>query len=268
LILRAQAVWTTGAALAITVLAFYAFQVEPEWIEITTHSIEIAQSDSRARVVQISDLHLRSKADREARIARTVRELKPDAIVFTGDIIDRAENLDLLQSFLSQLGPVPRVAVLGNWEHWSAVDLQRLRTTYEAVPNSSLLVNQRSILTLNGGEIEFLGLDDYTAGKPDGRLMRTRSARSLRIVLQHSPGFFGPKSPSANQSNQICLAGHTHGGQVRLFGRVLWTPPGSGDYVEGWYETAGCRLYVSRGLGMSILPIRFGSRPELSVFDF
>jgi predicted MPP superfamily phosphohydrolase len=55
------------------------------------------------------------------------RELKPNTIVFTGEIIDRAENLALLELFLAALGPTPRVAVLGNWEYWSTVDLQRLR---------------------------------------------------------------------------------------------------------------------------------------------
>ena len=75
-----------------------------------------------------------------------------------------------------------------------------------------------------------------------------------------------PDLPVARQ-NQICLSGHTHGGQVTLFGRPFWTPRGSGRFVAGWYETPSCRLYVSRGVGMSILPIRFGARPEVAVFE-
>jgi predicted MPP superfamily phosphohydrolase len=188
--------------------------------------------------------------------------------VFTGDIVDRAENLALLESFLAALGPTPRVAVLGNWEYWSTIDLQRLRSIYEATPNSALLVNQRAALTLNGRELEFVGLDDFTAGKPDTRLLRSQTSSAARVVLQHSPGLFGELNLPANRQNQICLSGHTHGGQVSLFDRPFWTPRGSGSFVAGWYETPSCRLYVSRGVGMSILPIRFGARPEVAVFEY
>ena len=97
---------------------------------MTSHTVGVGQSDRSPdpiRIVQNSDLHLRRFLDREVRLTQTVRELKPNTIVFTGEIIDRAENLALLELFLAALGPTPRVAVLGNWEYWSTVDLQRLR---------------------------------------------------------------------------------------------------------------------------------------------
>jgi len=51
-------------------------------------------------------------------------------------------------------------------------------------------------------------------------------------------------------------------------GLVMWTPRGSGSYTAGFYETKLCPLYVSAGLGTSLLPVRFGARPEIAVFDF
>ena len=238
---------------------------------MTTHNVEAVQSNGsnrKIRIVQISDLHLHGVADRDERLARQIRALNADAVVFTGDIIDRAENLELLASFLSALGPSPRFAVLGNWEYWSKVDLKRLRAIYESGPQSSLLVNQKATVMLKGREIEFIGLDDFTAGKPDRRLLRSQTSSVVRVVLQHSPGLYEePDLPDAPQ-NQICLSGHTHGGQVTFFGRPFWTPRGSGRFVAGWYEPPSCRLYVSRGVGMSILPIRFGARPEVAVFEF
>lgn len=263
--------WAVGAAVMIGSVAFYALEVEPDWVEVTTHTVGEGRADRNSRgvrVVQISDLHLRNFAQREAELTRKIQDLRPDAIVFTGDIIDRAENLALLESFLAALGPTPRVAVLGNWEYWSTVDLQRLRSIYETTPNSFLLVNQRATLALNGREFEFVGLDDFTAGKPAAALMKRPGQDVIRVVLQHSPGFFGAQTTRVESSNQICLSGHTHGGQVTFFGRVLWTPRGSGDFVAGWYFTRDCRLYISRGVGMSILPIRFGARPEVAVFEF
>jgi len=263
--------WLVGTLVPATALAFYATNVEPDWVEVTTYKVEAVQSNGstrKIRIVQISDLHLHGVADRDERLAEQIRDLNADAIVFTGDIIDRAENLEPLAAFLSALGPSPRFAVLGNWEYWSKVDLKRLRAIYESAPQSSLLVNQKATVMLKGREIEFIGLDDFTAGKPDRRLLRSQSSSVVRVVLQHSPGLYEePELPDAPQ-NQICLSGHTHGGQVTLFGRPFWTPRGSGRFVAGWYETPSCRLYVSRGVGMSILPIRFGARPEVAVFEF
>ena len=268
--IRATWAWGVGVAVFLTALALYALNVEPDWVEVTTHNVEAVQSNRsnrKLRIVQISDLHLHGVADRDERLARQIRDLNADAIVFTGDIIDRAEKLELLESFLALLGPTPRIAVLGNWEYWSQVDLKRLRAIYEFAPQSALLVNQKATVEIRGREVEFIGLDDFTAGKPDRRLLRSQTSSVVRVVLQHSPGLYEePELPDAPQ-NQICLSGHTHGGQVTLFGRPFWTPRGSGRFVAGWYETPSCRLYVSRGVGMSILPIRFGARPEVAVFE-
>jgi len=63
----------------------------------------------------------------------------------------------------------------------------------------------------------------------------------------------------------LCLTGHTHGGQVRLpFLKPLWLPKGCGRFVEGWYEELGSCIYVNRGLGTSLLPVRFLCRPEIT----
>jgi predicted MPP superfamily phosphohydrolase len=61
---------------------------------------------------------------------------------------------------------------------------------------------------------------------------------------------------------------YTHGGQVSLLGIRPFMPPGCGDYVQGWYRERGPDLYVSRGIGTSILPIRIGARPEVPLFTY
>jgi hypothetical protein len=128
------------------------------------------------------------------------------------------------------------------------------------------LINQTANIAIKDREFKFVGLDDFTAGKPKTSLIQRPTSDPTTIVLQHSPGQF--HRTIGITKDQICLSGHTHGGQVTFFGKALWTPPGSGDFLAGWYATAECRLYVSRGIGTSILPIRFGARPEIAVFDF
>jgi len=61
------------------------------------------------------------------------------------------------------------------------------------------------------------------------------------------------------------LAGHTHGGQLAVGKHALYTPRGSGSFVAGWYQTQWGVLYVSRGVGTSVLPMRLGARPELAI---
>jgi predicted MPP superfamily phosphohydrolase len=91
----------------------------------------------------------------------------------------------------------------------------------------------------------------------------------MTVLVQHSPGWFesaAAKTPEARYD--LCVSGHAHGGQVTLFGLVLYTPPGSGSYEAGFYKIALCDLYVSKGLGTSVLPFRLGARPEIAVFEF
>jgi hypothetical protein len=66
----------------------------------------------------------------------------------------------------------------------------------------------------------------------------------------------------------LLLAGHTHGGQVAPFGLALTLPSGSGRYVAGWYRDAGPPMYVSRGIGTSLIPVRLGATPELVRFEW
>jgi predicted MPP superfamily phosphohydrolase len=70
-----------------------------------------------------------------------------------------------------------------------------------------------------------------------------------------------------DQSIDLVLSGHTHGGQVQLFGFAPITPFGSGSYVEGWYRGGSAPMYVSRGVGMTAFAVRFECRPEVAFFD-
>ena len=89
-------------------------------------------------------------------------------------------------------------------------------------------------------------------------------AGALTLVLHHSPAAFD-RLPFSEPGAALMLAGHTHGGQLAPFGRAIVLPPGSGGYARGAYARADRRLYVTRGLGNSHIPLRLGSRPELAI---
>jgi predicted MPP superfamily phosphohydrolase len=252
----------------IGVLLTYAFLVEPYWLQVTHHPI--GSSDTRIRIVQISDLHMRNYGQREKSVIGELSRLKPDLVLFTGDVIDRPEAIPVLDDFLKATGDVPKLAVLGNWEYWGDVDIAALRTLYES-RGSRLLVNESVRLVLRGKQVDIVGLDDYTAGNPATTSSLPLAGNSdLVILLQHSPGMFDDRTFIKNLNKlrlDLCLSGHTHAGQITMFGMPLWKPPGSGYFSAGWYATENCSLYVSRGIGTSVLPARLGARPEIAVFD-
>lgn len=250
-------------------LCIYAFAIEPFWIDVVIHPNGKTEGQP-IKVVQISDLHLHEVGRRENQVLAEIRHLQPDLLILSGDVIDRPEGLPLLDTFLVGVSAPKVIATLGNWEYWGAVDLKELSTIY-AKHNVTLLVNREVLFARRGRTIRVSGLDDFTAGRPNADLLTLPAAADVSILIQHSPGFFesaaSTKQKAGAKRFNLCLSGHTHAGQLTLFGWSLWTPPGSGSYVEGWYDTPLCPLYVSRGVGTSLVAARLFARPEIALFE-
>jgi len=250
------------------ILGIYALLIEPEWIHVTEYAAPIHTDHPRFRLALLSDLHLNKIGRTERNTLNALQQIKPQVIVLSGDIVDQIQSLGLLDEYLTLLPLSIKVATLGNWEHWSGINLTELQNIYNR-HGVTLLINDCLSSPTSKLPVNIIGLDDYTAGHPDLRkAVQMCQSPSPLIVAEHSPQFFNKEDIStANGKAQLNLAGHTHGGQITLFGRPIWLPPGSGKYLSGWYETANGPLYVTRGIGTSIFPIRFGSRPEITVFE-
>lgn len=222
------------------------------------------------RAVQLSDLHLQHFGKAEKAVVAQVLALQPDLVVLSGDAIDRADALPVLQSFLQALDGLSVVAVPGNWEHWSGVDFKALVTMLADRPAGRFLLNQRQTYLAKERTVHVIGLDDFTAGQPDAQMLTAAGSNDVHILVQHSPGFFDTDEVTRRMGAQrftLCLSGHTHGGQVTLGDWAPFRPVGSGRFVAGFYDVSGCRLYVSKGLGTSVLPVRWGPKAEVAVFD-
>lgn len=257
------------SVLSVTLIAMvggYSFWLEPNWIDVSFHDLRSTKVAGSIRIVQLSDLHLQDITQREIDVADKVKALKPDVVILSGDVIDTQDRLPSLHTFLTALAATPTVAVLGNWEYWANVDLSALRREYEhhGIP---LLVNEVASLQVRLKTLHLVGMDDFTAGKPDAALLAAPPGPGTAVLVEHSPGYFEHLPMQNSRKFSLCLSGHTHGGQITLFGWAVWTPPGSGRFSSGFYETGACRLYVSKGVGMSLLPARLGARPEIAVFD-
>jgi predicted MPP superfamily phosphohydrolase len=254
-----------AALLAAGALALYAGELEPSWVERTHHVLGPPRADGRPlRIVQLSDLHLSSVGARERRVAAQVRRERAELVVLTGDLVEAEAALPLLDAFLSLLGEPPAiVAVPGNRERSGAVRLASLRAVL-ARHHGRLLVNEVLPGIQADRRFAIAGLD-YPAGRlaPVDAAAFARSPN--RLILAHSPAardaWQGPPAVAM-------LAGHTHGGQVAPFGLAPWLPPDAAGYRAGWYRGGAVDVYVSRGVGTSMLPLRLGARPEVTVFDW
>ena len=244
--------------------------ITPRRLVTSTHSFGQAASTDRLRIVQVSDLHVHGIGTLERQLLEQLHESQADLIVITGDSIDRAESLPLLDRLLGDFPRSPRVlAILGNWEYRSGVTPGQFAHTY-ARHGIELLVNQSIEVEHRGRTIRVTGLDDILDGRPDAATA-LRDGRSLdhHLVLAHCPVSRNTLGLPPEHPASLVLSGHTHGGQVAPFGVATILPPGCGRYVSGWYRDAdGPPLYVSRGIGTSLLPIRIGATPELVRIDW
>ncbi|NBX76564.1 MAG: metallophosphoesterase [Proteobacteria bacterium] len=240
-------------ALLFLVLVYSIF-IEPQWLEVTNYSVR-AEVSFPLKIAHITDLHLKKNGRLEQRVLMEIRNQKPDVIFVTGDSIDDPRARPVVKSFFNSLkAPLGVWVVRGNWENWNPLSEER---AFWSEAGAQLLVNQVKKLKK---DINIIGYDDEMSGKPN-RQITSVPTKDLRLCLFHSPAFFDHVYDYCDLS----FSGHTHGGHFRLpFWGPLWLPPGSGKYLWGWYRRESSQMYVSRGLGNSILPLRFLARPELS----
>ena len=273
-----------GAALAAGALATEGVVLQPRRLQVTHHRIGGGADAARAgsaraptpgvataplaseashRLAVLTDLHLDDMGAFQEEVARAVTEADVDMVVIVGDAIDDADRLPVLRDFLALLpSGATRYATLGNWEYWSRVDIGALRRTYERA-DTRLLVNEGVPV---GPGATIFGADDSLAGTPD--LSSLPDADGEVMLLAHCPAFRDELPPRSRRRIRTVISGHTHGGQITIAGWAPVRPAGSGPYVAGWYRGDGPDLFVSRGLGTSVVPIRLGAVPELAIVDW
>lgn len=250
------------------ILFFDAFWFERYILEWNIFDISNSEVN-KLKAIQLSDLHLEKIKSVHHAIAERINKEQPDVLFLTGDTITRSSRIPLLMEFLSLFDyKIQKVAILGNKEYSGRIDHDLLRKTYEA-HNCVLLVNESFELETKSRKINILGIDDLVSGRPDFKMASNNIDRSLTtLVLNHCPAYRETidEISISMDLTPIIISGHTHGGQVTFFGIPLTTPYGSGKYVKGWYSNEISQMYVSKGIGTTILPIRFGARAEASIF--
>ena len=204
------------------------------------------------------------------KLVKKLNKLQPDLIVFTGDAIDKANNLSLFSDFLQLIDTkIKKVAILGNWEYQGNVNLIALNKIY-TTNNCDLLINQTKQYIFQNKTVSITGVDDFLQGHADFENATKEYKKSdYHIVLNHCPQY--RDNISAQMKTDIpvdfVLSGHTHGGQINFFGFVAYLPKGCGPYLKGWYNNYTPKMYVSKGIGTGAIPARFCARAEIAIFN-
>lgn len=237
-------------------------------LEITATEVTLERGGSgldRLEIAFLSDLHagLFMTADDLRSIGERVDALAPDLVCLGGDLINvGVRELGLLEPALELLDPPLGVfAVPGNHDYFVPDEFGAWRSFLEE-RGIHVLVNQGRRIERGGAGLWIAGVDDLTEGTPDvAAALEGRAADEPTLLLSHHPDVF---VHTGHHGIDLQLSGHTHAGQIRLFGWAPFTHSHHG-LVEGLHRNGAGSLYVGRGVGITTLPLRLGTTAEIAV---
>jgi len=259
---------------AIGLCYLYGRFIEVDWIRIERVNIPIrglpAEFDG-FRIIHLSDFHISKMGRREKKLAEMVNSVGANAIFITGDFADTDKGLEIAALIISQFqSEHGKWGVLGNWDSNRTVKVCR-------GAGLKMLLTETDLIEHDGKKLGIIGLrfDDAVP------VLTTRAQRTIIsnlksrlpdgipvILLEHAPRII---YAAQEESIDLVLSGHTHGGQVRIpFGSAIETPSDMGiRYTKGLHKFKDTYLYINPGIGLEPGPdyiqVRFWCRPEITV---
>ena len=261
--------WISAAAIF---CLFWGFLIEPTLLKVRYHDVEIESwTEAPLRIVFISDIHMAGahiSSDRVSHIVDRVNELDPDIVLIGGDFIDgHTPRSQTSNSFNSEVdigftkltnlqAKLGVYAVIGNHDVWYDVDVVRNALSQSGI---KLLENEAVNIERN---ICVVGYQDETTQSPNRTASQNCNKDTIFLSLMHSPD-----SLKYVDRSSFAFAGHTHGGQINipLIGRRITSTRLGEKYAYGLQDYQGIPVYITSGIGTSILPARFRSAPEIAV---
>lgn len=250
-------------------LAGYPFFIERYLFQVNTYNIPVANLPVEFNgftIVQLTDLHYGFLMPLSAirYIAHKANALHKDLIVCTGDYVherNSTRQIDTVWPELNQLSAEHGVySVLGNHDHWSNFQrsLYWLSRSGQNVRHRAVSINKGAARIWIGGAGDYwedeLGID---------RAFQNVPPRDCKILLAHNPD----TADTGFQTRiDLMISGHTHGGQVVIpFRGPPILPVANKRYASGFIKTNKTRLFISKGLGWAIIPVRLNCLPEIAV---
>lgn len=248
-------------------------------LEVNEYEIvsdRIPEAFAGFRIAQVSDLHNKDFGEGYGQLLTLLSEINPDIIVVTGDLIDsRQTDLDVALEFAWQAGKIARVYYVSGNHEARVPEYEDLKIGLVKA-GVVILENQKVQITREGESITLMGIDDpsfqenYLFG--DSEPVARQAIENLQnesdgytILLSHRPELF---DLYVDTEMDLVFSGHAHGGQFHLPFIGGLVAPNQGlfpKYDAGLFSEGSTTMIVSRGVGNSIIPIRFNNRPEIIV---
>jgi predicted MPP superfamily phosphohydrolase len=254
-------------ALVLCGISYVVETIIPQTTLTEISSEPLARVFGGARIVQISDLHIVKLDMRESLALKRLKELQPDLIIITGDLIEPDTDFESLRIYLHTLRRLaPIIVTYGNNDYHHP---QRLADLLKEL-NIVHLRNQAAVIRRGQDSVIVVGLEDNYLWHDDYFAATAGIApETPKLVLGHAPGLTEKIDP---RGIELLLAGHLHGGQINLpiYGPISPNTVCFVDtmYTDGMYHINGIPMFVNRGLGTSYIMLRFLSRPEIAVLKF
>lgn len=258
-----------GSAFA---LAFYGYGIEPYTLkaEHITLRTRLGGRVGTLKAVQFTDVHLGQGGSllRLQRLVNEIMQQKPDVIFFTGDLIDDPKSYHGVKqaaAILQKLqAPYGKFAVLGNHDYRSGMVRKGLKLLEDG--GFVFLHNSlREFTTKSGMKVQVIGMADTEYDTPDYSAIPPSEENQLQVVLTHEGDFAGD---IAKHCSDVILAGHSHGGQIRIpfIGAPVRTKHAK-IYERGIYQVGKSILYLDSGVGVSGTRARFLAPPQFTVMQ-
>lgn len=244
--------------------------IEPNYIKVEKLSLEIKDlppSFESLKILHLSDIHFKKFGRKEKKILKILNELNPDFIFITGDIIDvRTKDFESCHKFLEELSrnyEARIFAVYGNHDHQNRNF--NLFNDFLEKSKIEILNNQAKKIEKDGDFIYLIGVDDPHLEYDDiEQAMKGIEKNTPKILIAHSPEIF---RKIKEKDIDLVLVGHTHGGQINIppFSHLALPLRYDKKYKNGLFEENSTYLYVNRGIGETLLPIRINAFPEVAL---
>jgi predicted MPP superfamily phosphohydrolase len=268
-----------GAGVLIAAIAAYAAGVEPYQLRVnrkTLYCPHLPESFEGLRILLLSDLHSSRYGRREKLVANVLAETAADIVAFTGDLVHTPHGIPVFFNIASSIKTDAHVyAVFGNSEHKNGVrpyDLAEQMRGAGITP----LINASTVVSRGSESIAIIGVDDPASGHHDFvQAFKGVDRDMFQILLMHSPDTI---ALACAYDADIVLSGHTHGGQIRIpgygapythsrLGRRMSSGLYKGRQLQSLigFRPRRTQLFVTRGVGVSGLAVRFFCPPEVNV---
>ena len=259
------------------IVYIYAMFFGAKLLKVKEYKIEsnkISNAYDGLKVIHISDIHYDVSITKEdlKNIIKNINALKPDLVFLTGDLVDdkitQKQHNEIADAFKELNAKIGKYAILGNhdysYKNWNELitdmGFTNLNDSYELIYDNS---NEAIFIAgISSNIYAKKGIEDRS--ETIFEYLNSANTNQYKILLMHEPDYI--EDIDYNKFDLI-LSGHSHNGQVRfpLIG-ALYTPVGSKKYYKEYYRLNETDLYISSGLGTTLLPIRLFNRPSFNLY--